>query len=155
MFKRNLHNKISFNRISFDNARLWVLLIGIIALWGIVYLGLNSHAAVTGQHVHELQDKFDRVSRENAQLEYDIAARLQPSRIAERATALGLHPATISQTVYINVKNYPTPAASVTYESQPTTRKLRTSDLASWWHDLLASVGLGGGLRAAEATTNP
>lgn len=155
MFRQNVHNKISFNRISFDNARLWVLLIGILALWGIVYLGLNSQAVVTGQHVHELQDKLDRVNRENAQLEYDIAARLQPGRIAERATALGLHPATISQTVYISVKNYPTRAASVARDAQRTTTTSRPFALASWWNDLLASVGLGGGLGAAEATTNP
>lgn len=154
MLNRNLRHKISFARISFDSVRLGILLVGIIALWGIVYLGLNSEATITGQRVHDLQDKLDRISHENAQLEYDIAALLQPSRMAERATALGLRPATISQTVYFNVKNYPTSAASVTYESQPTTRKLRPSDLTSWWNDLLARVGLGGGLRAAEATTN-
>lgn|SRR5574341_48526 len=155
MSNRNWQNKNSFTRISFDNVRLWVLLVGLIALWGIVYLGLNSESAVTGQRVHDLQDKLDRVNRENAQLEYDIAALLQPSRMAERATALGLHPATISQTIYITVKNYPTRATSVAHEAQPTATTLRSFDLASWWNDLLASVGLGGGLRAAEATTNP
>src|SRR5512140_3708457 len=67
--------------ISFDNARAWLLVIATVILLGVVYMGQASQAAITGQRIHDKQEKLDRILRENAQLEADIAVLMAPSRI--------------------------------------------------------------------------
>lgn len=143
---------------TFDNARTWTLLIASVVLLGVVYMGQASQAAMTGQRIQDKQEKLDRILRENAQLEADIATAMAPSRIEARARALGLHPPTSDQTKYLSIKDYPTDTPSLA-------RAARTEPLASpssgalgftiWWTDVLARVGLSSGSRAAEATTNP
>ncbi len=144
------------NSFSFSTVRAVALLLGLLALVGMIYLGQSSQATLTGQHVQDLQEQLERFKRENAQLEYDIAVLSAPDKIAGRARALGLHPATIAQTVFIRVKNYPVmPKAVPAVNQPPTIPSTSDSFIAVLWNEFLARLGLGSSVRTVEATTNP
>ena len=136
-------------RITLTRTRLAILLLGLVALWGLMWLGITTQTVVLGQHVRDLDAQLDQTLRQNAQLEYDIAVLTQPDRIAKRATALGLRPASPSQTVYLDIKYAPRAAYVLekkTSEPQP------TFDWTTWVGDVLASFGLGSPSRSAEAS---
>ncbi len=144
--------------LTFDNARTWTLLIATVVLLGVVYMGQASQAAITGQRIHDKQEKLDRILRENAQLEADVAAAMTPSRIEARARALGLHLPNPDQIKYLSIKDYPTdtPSPALAAHTEPVAPPSSGAfDVAIWWTDVLARVGLSSGSRAAEATTNP
>ncbi len=135
---------------SFSQTRLLIWLVGVLALVGLIYLGQSSQAVVTGARVLELQAELERLQRTNAELEYEIATLTTPARLAERARALGLRPATMSQTIYIVVPDYPASSRLV--------RRVSASPVASpdfssgtLWDDWLTRLGLGRA-GAAEAT---
>lgn len=136
-------------RVTLTRPRLAILLLGFVALWGLMWLGITTQTVVVGQRVRDLDAQLDQTLRQNAQLEYDIAVLTQPDRIAKRATTLGLRPASPSQTVYLDVKYAPR-AAYVSekriVQPQP------ASDWTSWVGDVLASFGLGSPSRLAEAS---
>lgn len=142
--------------VSFGTVRALILLLALLALVGLIYLGQSSQATVTGQHVQNLQEQLDRLNRENAQLEYDIATLTTPNKIAERARALGLHPATPNQMVFLTVKNYPVSTAKVMRPTinQPVATQ-SDSGVAILWQQLLARLGLSSSARTVEATTSP
>jgi len=136
-------------RVTLTRTRLAILLLGLVALWGLLWLGITTQTVVLGQHVRDLDAQLDQTLRQNAQLEYDIAVLTQPDRIAKRATALGLRPASPSQTVYLDIKYAPRAAyvpEKKIVEPQP------ASDWATWVSDLFASIGLGSPSRSAEAS---
>lgn len=141
--------------VSFSSVRTLSVLLGLLILFGLVYVGQSTQATLNGQRVQDLQEKLDRLNRENAQLQYDIAVLNSPAKIAERARARGLHPATPSQMVFLTIKNYPTAAKL----SAPVTTALSASStdspLASTWNQILAWLGLTPSPRTAQATTNP
>ncbi len=127
-----------------------LLLVGLIALLGFIYLGQNGQATMTGRRALDLQEQLDRIKRENAQLEVEIAQLTLPSRIVDRGKALGFRPATFTQTVFVVVKNYPVeskPAAAPAAAAASS-----SSDPAVWLNDLLAQVGLAPTARTVEAT---
>ncbi len=140
----NLKRKTMLTR-----TRLAILLLGLVALWGLMWLGITTQTVIMGQQVRELDAQLDRTLRENAQLEYDIAVLTQPDRIAKRAAALGLRPASPSQTVYLDIKYGPRAA----YGAE---KKLVGSppafDWAAWFNDALAAIGLSVSSRSAEAS---
>ncbi|MDE3088394.1 MAG: septum formation initiator family protein [Chloroflexota bacterium] len=132
--------------------RTLLLLVGLVALLGFVYLGQNGQATMTGRRAQDLKAQLERIERENAQTEVEIAQLTQPSRIAERARALGFRPATISQIIFIVVKNYPVeqkPAAPAMASSSTSS----SFDLGALWNDLLARGGLSPTARTVEATS--
>jgi hypothetical protein len=144
--------------LSFDNARTWLLLIASIALLGAIYLGQASQAALTGQRVHDLQEKLDRTHWENAQLESEIAVLTTPEKIDTRARQLGLRPATITQTRFLVIKNYtsePAKPMPVAKGQHLNSTAAHSFDFAARWGDFLTSIGWATSPRAAEATTNP
>ncbi len=144
--------------LSFDNARALALLIATVVLLGVVYMGQASQAALTGQRIKDKQDRLERILRENAQLEADVAALMTPSRIEARARALGLHPPTSDQMKYLTINNYPTenPNPVLAKQTEPVAPPSSgASNVAAWWTGVLARIGLRSGSRAAEATTNP
>ena len=117
MANRVIKTKRFDNQIPSGSLRGLLLLFGLIALIGLIYLGQNGQATMTGRRTQDLQDQLTRIERENAQLEVDIAQFTLPTRIADRARVLGFRPATINKTVFVVVKNYPVdtkPAAAPT-----------------------------------------
>jgi len=138
------------SQVSTGTWRGLLLLVGLIALLGSVYLGQNGQATMTGRRAQDLQEQLDRIERENAQLEVEIAKLTLPSRVAERGKALGFRPATITQTVFIVVKNYPVdskPAAPPV-----TAAPASSSGLTALWNDLLTWIGLSPAAQTVEAT---
>ena len=135
---------------STGSLRLLLLLVGVIALVGFVYLGQNGQATMTGRRAQDLAQQLEHIQRENAQLEVEIAQLTLPSRIADRARALGFRPATITQTVYVVVKNYPVNPMPVV--AAPATAAASSSELTTLWNDLLTWMGLPPVSQTVEAT---
>lgn len=145
------HPQESDNVFNFGTVRALALLVGLVALLGMIYLGQSSQATVTGQHVLELQDRLERTRRENAQIEYEIATLSTPDKIAERARRLGFRPATLAQTVYIVVKNYP--SAPQPTSIAPEINSPPTPDF--WegvWLDVLTRLNLANDAHTVEAS---
>ena len=140
------------NPVSFGNVRTVIILLTALILIGLIYVGQSSQATLNGQRVQDLQAQLDRINRENAQLEYDIAAATTPAKIADRARALGLRPATPTQMVFITVKNYPV-TAKVTPPIKTDATPSSDSPLVNLWNDLLARLGLAPSPRTVEATS--
>jgi hypothetical protein len=140
--------------ISLGGARTILLFAGLIALAGLIYLGQSSQATMTGQRVLTLQETMDRLNRENAQLEYEIGVLTAPAKIADRARALGLHPAATSQMTFIVVKSYPTSSVKPLLAQVPVSN-LPPSGFVALWNELLARLGLAPSSRIAEATSSP
>ncbi len=138
--------------IRFDNVRSWLLVITTVILVGAVYMGQTRQAAITGQRVHDKQDRLERLMQENAQLEADIAALMAPSRIEARAKALGLHLAGPDQIKYVTIKNYPVEPARPVASQPPVVAAEPSIDFFSWWNNLLDRVGLSTP-HSAEATS--
>lgn len=134
---------------NFSMARALLLLVGVIALLGMMYLTQSSQATMTGTRAIELQEKYERLRRENAQLEYEIAVLTTPDKLAERARRLGLRPATITQTTYLVVQNYPAAPSQPAPSLAPT----NSSDpFELLWNELLARLGLLSNARTVEAS---
>ena len=151
MANRVVKSKQFDSQISTGSLRGLLLLLGVIALIGLIYLGQNGQATMTGRRAQDLQDQLARIQRENAQLEVDIAQLTLPTRIADRARVLGFHPATTAQTVFVVVKNYPVDAKPA---SSPTVPDAAPSslDVASVWNGILNWVGLNSAGQTVEAT---
>ncbi|MBM3127815.1 MAG: hypothetical protein FJ009_04170 [Chloroflexi bacterium] len=135
---------------NFSGVRALLLLVGVIALLGMMYLTQNSQAAMTGTRTLELQDRLERLRRENAQLEYEIAVLTTPDKIAERARRLGLRPATITQTVFIAINNYPAASKPASPATLAPTKSAAPMELL--WNELLARLGLLSSGRTVEAS---
>jgi len=76
-------------------AALTLLLIFVV-VWLVMasYLVLVSQTLVTARHVQGLRDELDRLYKENAALEQQIAARQAVSELLRQAESLGFSPAT-------------------------------------------------------------
>ena len=136
-------------RLVLTRARAAILILGFVALWGLLWLGITTQTAGVGQRVRELDAQVELTVRENAQLQYDIAVLTQPDRIIKRATALGMRPVSPSQTVYLDIKY--APRAAYVPENK-TVEPPAEFDWATWVSNALASVGLGFPSRTAEAS---
>lgn len=144
--------------LGLDSVRTWLLAIAVVLLLGTVYVGQSSQAVMTGQRVNDKQEKLDRILRENAQLEADIATLLAPNRVEARARTMGLHLPNPEQIRYLPLKDYPDESAQATKSGQGRTIASPASnmfDLAAWWTKFMANLGLAPGSHSAEATTTP
>jgi cell division protein FtsB len=140
----------SFN---FSIARALLLLVGLIALLGMIYLTQSSQATMTGTHALELQDKLERLRRENKQLEYEIALLTAPDKIAARARKQGLGPATITQTLFIAVKYSPVlPPKSALRNGELGNSPTTSNSFELLWNELLSRLGLLSNGRTVEAS---
>ncbi len=142
-----------FDKFSFDNIRLLILLIALFAVSGTLYLGLTSETALTGQHVRELQEEYDRIARENLKIEYDIAVSMQPTRIADRATQIGLAPIPPAHITYIS--NMPYRSTATVRGGSPIATSARSFSFLSWLSNLLARLGVRDENQSVEANANP
>lgn len=119
---------------NFDLARTLLVLVGVIALVGLLYLAQSTQATLTGKRVVKLQERLEHLRRENAQLEYEIAVLTAPHRIAERAARLGLRPLTPARAKYVVVTDYPvtsSTASSALTSASPSVSALQV--LLSRW----------------------
>lgn len=135
-------------RRSFSLSGIRVLLLAVagLALFSIIYLAQSTQATLTGQRVQTLTEQLMRYEREIDQLEYDIAVLSAPARIAEIARSRGLHPASITNTVYLRVRLNPVPPAPPQVADVPAEPEF----LAAVWQDFLDWLG-GTGARPAQA----
>ncbi len=138
--------------MSLATLRTLIGLVGVLVLLGIVYLAQSTQATLTGQRVQELRERLSRLNREIDQLEYDIAVLTTPAKIAERARAQGLRPATMTQTVYLTVKNYPVTPAQPPVVSQPSHAVQSNPSIVDLWNEFLVRLGLRSGVRPVEAS---
>jgi hypothetical protein len=153
MTSRVVRTKQFDSQISTGSLRGLLLLVGLIALLGFIYLGQNGQATMTGRRAQDLQERLDRIKRENAQLEVEIAQLTLPSRIADRAKVLGFHPATITQTVFVVVKNYPDEAKPAVAPAVAAAPVSSSFDLITVWNGVLDWVGLAPAPQTVEATS--
>jgi len=141
--------------LTFGDVRALMLLVGLLALLGFVYLGQNGQATMTGRRTQDLQAQRERLKRENAQLEVEIAQFTNPNRLAARAIALGLHPATDTQKTYYTVKNFPNESSKSPLALPPIFASAvpQPSGAEVLWSALLERLGLSPVNRAVEATS--
>ena len=151
MSSRVIKTKQLDSQISTGSLRGLLLLVGLIALIGLIYLGQNGQATMTGRRAQDLQEQLTRIQRENAQLEVDIAQLTLPSRIADRARTLGFQPATITQTVFLVVKNYPVDSTPASAPAAPAVAA-SSFDAGAIWNGILNWVGLTPAGQTVEAT---
>ncbi len=129
---------------------LWIAL-GLL-LVALIYLAQSSNAAVLARSLRLKQERIAELERENAQLNYEIAASTAPSAIEARARQLGLGPA--KSIVYANL-----PALQSERSTLPALSILAASNAAeaplaaptSPWEQILALLGLDSGTGRAEA----
>jgi cell division protein FtsL len=140
--------------LTFGDVRALMLLVGLLALLGFIYLGQNGQATMTGRRTQDLQAQRERLKRENAQLQVEIAQFTNPNRLAARAIILGLHPATDTQKTYYTVKNFPNESKS-SLVLPPITASVvpPMSGAEVLWNALLERLGLLPVNRAVEATS--
>jgi cell division protein FtsB len=125
-------------------ARLLIPFAGLLVLLGMVYLWQSSQSTMTGQRALELQDKLERIRRENSQLEYEIATLTTPDKIAERARKLGLRPVAITQTTYTVFKNYSVTPANPAGPNADTAEAGKSNNpIGFLWNELTARLGWG------------
>ncbi len=139
--------------LSLNGLKTLTGLISLLVLVGTIYLLQMGQATMTGQRAQELLAQAERLNRENAQLEYDIATLAAPARIAERARAMGLRPATPAQTKFVVVNNFPVA------QPKPTAPEIVAvaprSGLDAWWNDLLAWLGVMPSANQFQAKSSP
>jgi cell division protein FtsL len=137
---------------SFSVVRTLLLLVFLIALLGLLYLTQSSQATMTGTHALDLQDRYERLRRENAQLQYEVAVLTAPEKIAARATKIGLRPAVITQTNYIAVKNSSVSLSQPPPKRNETSQPTSSNGLEEIWLELLSRLGLLSNGRTVEAS---
>ena len=143
-------------KLNFSVGQFRLPLITILALllMGGMYSVVNTQITLTGQRVLDLQNRLERLSRENQELDLDLAKAKSFERIEPRARALGLRPIVPAQTTWLVVKNVPANPPVQTIQpkySEPSRSVGFLADL----EDLLSRVGLAPGNSAVEAGTNP
>ncbi len=129
---------------------LWIAL-GLL-LVALVYLAQSSNAAVLARSLRLKQERIAELERENAQLNYEIAAATTPSAIEARARQLGLGPA--KNIVYSNLPPLQTehstlPAMGILAAS--TEVDFPPASPTSPWNQILALFGFDSGTGRAEA----
>lgn len=141
IISRNIRRSFSLSGI-----RVLLLAVAGFALFSVIYLAQSTQATLTGQRVQTLTEQLMRYEREIDQLEYDIAVLSTPARIAEIARSRGLHPASITNTVYLRVRLNPAPPAPPRVADAPAEPEF----LEAMWRDFLDWLGVAGA-RPAQA----
>ncbi len=144
-------------KFSFLQYRLHLAAILSLGLIGGMYSVVNAQITLTNQRVFELQDRLERLQREDQQYELDIARERAQEKIETRARALGLRPAKPEQITYLVVKNYPTtpPQPTLAANAAATVESNHSASLVTVLGDLLRRMGLGSRSNSAEAGSDP
>jgi cell division protein FtsB len=129
---------------------LWVAL-GLL-LVAVVYLAQSSNAALLARSLSLKQERIAELERQNAQLNYEIAAATAPAMIEARVRKMGLGPA--KNIVYVNL-----PPLQAERSTLPALGILAQSTAAdhppvapvSTWNRVLALFGIDSGTDRVEA----
>lgn len=85
----------------------WGLILILAALLGAVYLGQTSRIAGVGRRVQVMQNELERLKRENAALEREVAEAQSLERLRQEAIRLGFVQSQPADIEYVIVPNYP------------------------------------------------
>jgi hypothetical protein len=88
----------------------WLIVFGLAALLGTIYLSQASRIASSGRRMQVLQSQLETVKRENADLERDIAAVQALDRLLVGAQGMGFQSAEPEEIEYLVVTDFPTKA---------------------------------------------
>jgi len=125
----------------------WGIILVLVALLGAIYLNQASRIATVGRRVQVLQNELERLKRENALLDRQVAESQSLDRLQQRAIQLGFVPARPDDIEYLVVPNYP---AVATRQAEAATESLSLLTLeanpprsmrAALWAMLKAGVG--------------
>ncbi len=86
------------------NAGLLAGAVVAVCILSILYLAQTGRVATRGHYLQQLQGEEKALLREAEQSEYRIAAAQRLTVVQERATKLGLRPATVGQTRYLQIE---------------------------------------------------
>ncbi len=99
---------------------LFSLSLVIIALIASLYLIVSAQAATHGREIQYMQSEIQRIRRENADLESQLAALSTVAMLEQRAETMGLQPAQPDQIIYLSVDGYiPRQPANLAPPAQP------------------------------------
>ena len=119
--------------VNWREIRRWVLPVSTLVAAVALYLLQSSYATTTELDIARMAAERDTIQHHNAQLSAEIADLEKPSRIHDRAAALGM--VDVSKTVRVNVP----PAADVPDVAAPTP----TGAVApSLWQQLVDQIAL-------------
>lgn len=85
---------------------LFSLTLVIVALIASLYLIVSAQAATHGREIQYMQAEIQRIRRENADLESQLASLSTANMLEQRAAELGLQPALPDQIIYLKVDGY-------------------------------------------------
>jgi cell division protein FtsL len=85
----------------------WVIILILVALLGSIYLNQASRIATVGRRVQVLQNELERLKRENALFDRQVAEAQSLDRLQRRAIEMGFVPARPSDIEYLVVPDYP------------------------------------------------
>jgi cell division protein FtsL len=94
-----------------------------------LYLNVSASATATGREIQSMQRTINRVQRENADLESQLAILSSAREIEKRAQELNLQPAQPDQLVYIAVPGY-TPRQPASFAPPPGMRAVHVPGIA-------------------------
>lgn len=85
----------------------WGLILILVALLGAIYLNQASRIATVGRRVQVFQNELERLKRENALLDRQVAEAQSLERLTQRAIQQGFIPARPDDIEYLVIPNYP------------------------------------------------
>ncbi len=85
----------------------WLIVLGLAALLGTIYLSQASRIARSGRQMQLLQAQLETVKRDNADLERDVAAVQALDRLLAGAQNMGFRSAEPEDIEYLVVTNFP------------------------------------------------
>jgi cell division protein FtsL len=88
---------------------LFLLILVLVSLVAGIYLSVTARAATIGREVLQMQSNIETLTRENADLETQLASMKSAGRLEERARALGFEPIQKDQALFLVVPGYVRP----------------------------------------------
>ena len=138
---------------TFDGLRTVTWVAFGLLLVALVYLAEFSNAALLAHSLQNKEAQIQELERENAQLQYEIAAATSPASIEVRAQKLGLGPA--RNVVYTNLPALQAENSQILPDlpvaPAPTLGQDLTVSVPSPWDQILALFGLGGATDRVQA----
>jgi len=123
----------------------WLIVFGLAALLGTIYLSQASRIASSGRRMQILQSQLDTVKRDNADLEGNIASVQALDRLLVEAQNMGFRPADPAEIEYLVVPDFPTEALPQA-TPEPTRQPIETMQEAIFVAISSSLEGLGKGV---------
>lgn len=147
--RRREVKELNRRRVWLNEAQMamgWLIVLGLAALLGTIYLSQASRIANAGRTMQVLQNELETVKRENADLEREIADAQALDRLRAEAGNKGFVPADPEDIEFLVITDFPVKAAP-TPAPKPTRMPIDTMEEALW----LAVTSSLGNLGTGEA----